>query len=76
MLIDTIKYTLLHYEKIYRGVNNKLYLLMCGIFQYSNLFAVGYLISMSMHFSVHTPYFGKLLMGDHLLFSRWADKTN
>jgi hypothetical protein len=38
--VDTIKYTLLHYEKIHRGMNNKQYLLMCGIFQCSNLPAV------------------------------------
>ncbi len=32
-LIDTIKYTLLHYENIYKGVNNKQCLLMCGLLQ-------------------------------------------
>jgi hypothetical protein len=47
-ILHTIKYTLLHYEKIYKGINNKQHLLMCGIFQYSNMFAVGYLISMDL----------------------------
>jgi hypothetical protein len=45
--IDTIRYTLLCYEKIYKGVDNKQYIVVCGIFQYSNLFAVDYLISIS-----------------------------
>ncbi len=32
---------MLSYEKIYRGMKNKKYLLMCGISQFSNLPVVG-----------------------------------
>jgi hypothetical protein len=54
ILIDTIKYTLLHYEKIHRGMNNKQYLLMCGIFQCSNLPAVKVFLPICLYTSLCT----------------------
>jgi hypothetical protein len=47
---------MLSYEKIYRGMKNKKYLLMCGISQFSNLPVVGgmfFMINMPIYFSVH-----------------------
>jgi hypothetical protein len=48
--------TLLHYEKMYKGMKNKQYLLMCGVFQCSNLPVVKgvfFKINISIYFSVH-----------------------
>jgi hypothetical protein len=49
-------------EDRYRGMSNKQYVLMCGIFQYSNLSAIKVFLSMYQYSSQDT-LFGRALMG-------------